>query len=412
LIVHHAGWVLAIAGPPIRNGWIAIDHRRIAAVGADAARPATARVARVPFGHDPFVILPALVNAHTHLELSWMRGRVAPGDRFDHWIQGLIALRRREGKTHAATDSNVIREAVREARASGTSVFGDISNTLVTVELLREIDVAAHVFLELIGFSTPNPDEQLRESLEHVKAAHAVAGHPHVTLAPHAPYTVSPALFKGIRKYLDDNPDAISSVHLGESRDEVEFLKHGTGPIRHALEALGAWNVEWKPVACSPLEYIDRVGLLDRRVLIVHGVQLTDAELGQVKAAGATIVTCPRSNRWTGAGTPPLSRFYASGVRVAIGTDSLASVDDLNMFNELATVRALAPDVSARRIIESATRIGAEALGFSREFGTIEPGKRAELIAVRIPRDVPDVEEYLLTGIKPADIAWLDTGEP
>jgi cytosine/adenosine deaminase-related metal-dependent hydrolase len=120
-------------------------------------------------------------------------------------------------------------------------------------------------------------------------------------------------------------------------------------------------------------------------------------------------VTCPRSNRWTGAGTPPVERFYESGVRVAIGTDSLASVEDLNVFSELAQMRVLAPHVPAVRLLESATIAGAEALDCAHEFGTIDIGKRAELIAVRVPPAVEDVEEYLLSGIQPDAIEWLDT---
>ena len=130
------------------------------------------------------------------------------------------------------------------------------------------------------------------------------------------------------------------------------------------------------------------------------------------RAAGATLVTCPRSNRWVGAGSPPVDQFYASGVRVAIGTDSLASVEDLNLFSEMAQIRALGPDIPARAIVESATRIGAEALGFGEDYGTIEPGKRAALIAVRVPDGVDDVEEYLVSGIRPADVGWLDEPWP
>jgi aminodeoxyfutalosine deaminase len=124
------------------------------------------------------------------------------------------------------------------------------------------------------------------------------------------------------------------------------------------------------------------------------------------------VVTCPRSNRWTGAGTPPIERFYASGVRVAIGTDSLASVEDLNLFAEMATVHRLAPAVPAGRILASATRDGAVALGFADDYGTIEPGKRADLIAVAVPTGIEDVEQYLLSGIEPQAIRWLNPAEP
>jgi cytosine/adenosine deaminase-related metal-dependent hydrolase len=120
-----------------------------------------------------------------------------------------------------------------------------------------------------------------------------------------------------------------------------------------------------------------------------------------------TIVCCPRSNRYVGVGDPPIEAFYAMDVEVAFGTDSLASVADLNLFSELAAARRLAPRVPAPRLLESATLTGARALRLDREFGSIEAGKQASLIAVRVPAGVSDVEEYLVSGIEPAAISWL-----
>jgi 5-methylthioadenosine/S-adenosylhomocysteine deaminase len=102
-----------------------------------------------------------------------------------------------------------------------------------------------------------------------------------------------------------------------------------------------------------------------------------------------------------------LADFYAAGVPVAFGTDSLASVEDLNLFSELVEARRLAPGVAARQLLESATVVGARALGFASDYGTLEPGKRAALISVRLPAWVRDVEEYLVSGIQPADIEWV-----
>jgi cytosine/adenosine deaminase-related metal-dependent hydrolase len=200
------------------------------------------------------------------------------------------------------------------------------------------------------------------------------------------------------------------SIHLGESLQEIEFLRQGTGEWRALLESLGVWTPSWVAPACGPVEYLDRLGMVDEHLLAVHGVHFMDAELSRLAAARATVVACPRSNRWTGAGTPPVDRFYASGVRVAVGTDSLASVADLNLFAELAEMRRLAPAIPARRILESGTLAGAAALGFDAELGSIEPRKRAQLLAVRLPADVDDVEQYLVSGIEPSDIRWLDAG--
>jgi cytosine/adenosine deaminase-related metal-dependent hydrolase len=197
-------------------------------------------------------------------------------------------------------------------------------------------------------------------------------------------------------------------VHLSESAEEVQFVKDGTGPWRTFLEEVNAWDPAWVAPGVSPVQFLDDNGFLDARLLAVHGVQMSPADLARLEARGVTLVTCPRSNGHTGAGAPPLEDFYASGVRVAVGTDSLASAPDLNVFAELATMRALAPSIPATSLLESATWQGARALGFGAELGTIEPGKRARLIAVDVPPGTSDVEEYLLSGIGPGDVRWID----
>jgi 5-methylthioadenosine/S-adenosylhomocysteine deaminase len=149
------------------------------------------------------------------------------------------------------------------------------------------------------------------------------------------------------------------------------------------------------------------LGFLDQSVLVVHGVQFDGDDLGRLAAMGATIASCPRSNRHVGVGSPPLEVFYAMDVAVAFGTDSLASVADLDLFSELAEARRIAPRVPARRLLRSATLVGARALGFEAEFGSIEPGKRASLIAVRLPEDASDVEEFLVSGVDPARVSWV-----
>ncbi|MFL6281316.1 MAG: amidohydrolase family protein, partial [Vicinamibacterales bacterium] len=264
---------------------------------------------------------------------------------------------------------------------------------------------AGAMFYELLGFSAPEPEHvvaQARVALNTLPARMEWSR----TIVPHAPYSVSPNLFRAIGSAAGDAP---MSIHIGESREEMEFLRDGTGAWRELLGQLGVWNDKWEPPGCGPVEYLDRLGLLNDRLMAVHGTQLPDGELARLVSAGATLVTCPRSNRWTRAGTPPIERFYESGVRVAIGTDSLASVEDLNVFQELACVRRVAPRVPARRLLESATIAGATALGLGHEFGTMESGKRAALIAVRVPRSVGDVEEYLVSGRETDAITWLES---
>jgi cytosine/adenosine deaminase-related metal-dependent hydrolase len=218
---------------------------------------------------------------------------------------------------------------------------------------------------------------------------------------------VSPRLFQGIRAAQAHTPFLPSSVHLAESMEECELLRSGGGPWRALLERLNAWDAAWVAPESTPVEYLERMGVLDSRLLAAHAVQCTDDDLRRLRSRGVTVVTCPRSNVFVGAGDPPIARFYAAGVRVAVGTDSLASNDDLNLFAELARMRRLAPAVPAAALLESATSVGAAALGLSDRHGAIEPGRAAALIAVAMPADVIDVEEYLVSGITPDRVRWV-----
>jgi cytosine/adenosine deaminase-related metal-dependent hydrolase len=309
-----------------------------------------------------------------------------------------------------AADPRIVEAAERAiaaARASGTGLFGDISNTLVTVPMLAAAGVPAQVFYELLGFNIADPAARVTAARAQVTALGPPGADVRVSLAPHAPYSVSPALFAAIRGDLDASPGGVSTVHLGESPEEVEFLKRGTGPWRAMLEQLGVWTDEWRAPGVSPVAYLSNLGFLDRCVLAVHGVQFDGDDLSRLSALGMTIVSCPRSNIYVGVGAPPIEAFYAMDVDVAFGTDSLASAPDLNLFSELAAARRLAPRVSARKLLESATLVGARALGFERDFGSIEAGKRAALIAVRVPEGVTDVEEYMVSGIAPDAVEWV-----
>jgi aminodeoxyfutalosine deaminase len=394
-----ADWILPIADEPIGRGAVTLDRGRIVSVGArDGSEDlALGRVA----------LLPGLVNAHTHLELSYLQGRIPPAPSFLEWVRPMLAARAQRSGSDDAAILEAARNAIQFARDTGTSLLGDVTNTLAAVALLREAQMPACVFHELLGFTGRNAEEQVasaRSAIDAIGSDDDIR----VSLAPHAPYSVAPALFAAIRRDLDEHLPRVSTVHLGESAEEVEFLRKGSGPWRSLLEQLGVWNADWQAPQCSPVDYLADMGFLTGSVLAVHGVQFEGTDLDRLRTLGITLVSCPRSNRWVGVGSPPLEAFYAMDVDVAFGTDSLASVDDLNMFNELAEARRIAPKVPARALLRSATLTGATALGFGDAFGSIEPGKRAALVAVHVPHGVTDVEEYLVSGVDPDRLSWVE----
>jgi len=184
--VYRAEWVLPIAGGPIRGGWVALEEGRIAAVSSTPTSGA------IDLGNA--VVLPALVNAHTHLELSYLRGVVPPSARFPDWIAAIMAARRRYANPQDPVIVAAALAGIEEARASGTGLVGDITNTLVTVPLLRQASMAARVFYELLGFSVEDPAARVRQARQAIDA-HGRSEDLRCSLAPHAPYSVSPGLF-------------------------------------------------------------------------------------------------------------------------------------------------------------------------------------------------------------------------
>lgn len=399
---YRARWVAPVTSPPIEDGWVDVGGGFILAVGAAGDVRGDHAGREIDLGN--VCVLPGLVNAHTHLELSRQRGAVLPARSMPAWA---AALMRRLQEEPPGADPEAIVAAVVELRAAGTALVGDVTNTLASVAALDAGPVEAMVFHELLGFDMA-PDEAVAaaDRLDRTVAARRDT-RVRVRPAAHAPYSVSPALFRELAARVPGP----RSVHLAESREECEFLRAGTGAWRTILEARGRWDPQWLPPGTGPVAYLDALGWMRDDTLLVHGVQLEPDEIDRVARSGATIVTCPRSNAWTGAGVPPVSAFYAAGAAVAVGTDSLASAPDLNLFGELAHLRRLAPRVSARRILGSGTLAGAAALGRGRTHGAIEASRRAALIAVETPAAVQDVEEYLLTGIEPEQIAWLDEAD-
>ena len=357
MVRFRSSWVLPISGPPVRNGWVAVDRGRVIACGSAApSKPPEEVVAEIDLGQA--AIMPGLVNAHTHLELSYLRGQVPAGSVFTDWIRSVLAARRQYLNPNAPEILDGVDRGIAEALGCGTALVGDISNTLVTFAPLVGSPLAAVVFHELVGFN-PSDSVGLVERAWKGIAALGPTDRVRASLAAHAPYSVSPDVFRAIWQTLDRESSATCSVHLAESAAEVEFIRTAGGPWRPLLEELGAWNPAWVAPGVGPTEYLDGRGFLDARLLAVHGVQMTPADLSRLVARGTTLVTCPRSNLHTGAGTPPIEAFYASGVRVAVGTDSLASTPDLNVFAELAELRTLARSVPASRLLDSATRQGA-----------------------------------------------------
>ena len=362
-------------------------------------------VTQVDVGH--VAVLPGLTNAHTHLELAGLRGRIPPCNKMPNWAENVV----KEKQMNDSICFEEIEKAVGEAWKCGTALVGDISNTMSSLGPLSNSRLGGVIFKELIGFDVfgTAAKESVREAIAEIEQP--LRAGLKLSLSAHAPYSVSLDMLSEICAQIPNDPKLPYGIHLAESVDEVEFFQSGTGAWRGLLEKLGRWPKNWSPPGHRPVHYLEKIGFLGPRLLATHGVVLQDDELERLAHLDVVLVTCPRSNVWTGAGEPPIPRFYAAGGRIAVGTDSLASSPDMNLFSELEVLRRLAPNVSASRLLRSATLDGAQALGFGSDLGSIELGKLASLIAVDIPDNVDDVEEYLVSGLAPDRVRWLESVE-
>ena len=239
----------------------------------------------------------------------------------------------------------------------------------------------------------------------HVGRGGPVCGRVRVALTPHAPHTTSAPLLKALagRAAASGSPLA---VHVAESEMESAFLRGGADEFREFLSERGVWDDHWTSPGQSPIEYLDRLHVLSSRTLAVHCVHLGQRDVSRLQTRGVTVVTCPRSNERLGVGSTPVPKLLGAGIPVALGTDSLASSPDLDLFAEISTLVRLHPGISPLAALRIATVNGSVALGFEDRLGSIDPGKAAALIVVPLPGPGDDPLELLVDD--PATVLTLE----
>ena len=361
-----ARFVIPVDRPPLAGGSVTIEAGRIVAV-----EPRGARRADVDLGNA--AILPGFVNAHTHLDLTGLRGRTPPGPNFVDWLRAVIAQRREQHPDQVQRD---IQLGLDECLASGTTLIGDIAAGGESWMVLANSACRSVVFYELLGLSKPRAHQAWAAASAWLRSL-PVLPNCKPGLSPHAPYSVRASLIRAACKY-GENRNLPVAIHVAESLAEMEQLAQRSGPMVGVLQAMGVYDPSG--LINSPDELIERLGR-SRRPLLIHGTHLEpNAKLLQ----GSRIVYCPRTHRAFGHPPYPLAEFLRAGVRIALGTDSLASNPDLSLFNEARFVRQNHDSVTPSEILRMATLSGAEALGWERETGSLTPGKAANLAIVSL----------------------------
>lgn len=391
-----ACWVFPVSGPPLPGGTITIAGQHLIAVEPHGCRRPDVDLGDV-------AILPGLVNCHTHLDLSGLRGLCAPTADFTGWLRQVIAHRRSATPEQTFAD---IRAGLAESMRHGTTLLGDISSGGMSWDILVDSPLRSVIFYELLGLTPERAASALESALDWLLVD------PTTTtcrpgLSPHAPYSVRWNLFAGAT-LLAHRMNCPLAVHLAESRDELELLHYRRGPFVPFLKDLGVWDAEG--LAASPQEVMQLCG---QRIpkLFIHGNYLPPATR---LPPNSTIVYCPRTHAAFGHPPHPFREFLARGVRVALGTDSLASNPDLSLLAEVRFLHQRCPDVSGEVLLRMATLSGAEALGWADETGSLETGKSADLIVVPLaPGGDDEPYERWLTGDAPVQRVmyrgrWID----
>ncbi|MGH7628466.1 MAG: amidohydrolase family protein [Gemmatimonadales bacterium] len=368
-----AGWVLPVAAPPIEDGAVLVGPDGfIERVGPDSEvpRPPGVQTVEAPDA----AVIPGLVNTHTHLELTGFDGLV-PDDDFVAWITRLRALKERQPPDVYLAAA---KRGLLDCWASGVTTIADTGDRGVVARAIAELGGAGIAYQEVFG---PHPDQcaesldELRRSVEAVR--HYASGRVRLGVSPHAPYTVSAPLYHAVGRWARAEGLPIA-LHLAESVAEADLLRSATGPFADAWQRRG---IPLPGPGRSPVQLVADQDLLGPDTLCIHAVQVDAPDLDRIARTGAAVAHCPRANRRHGHGAAPLAQLIAAGIRVGLGTDSVASVTPLDLFAEARAAQALA-GLDAGTALALGTVGGARALGLEREIGTLTAGKWADIVVI------------------------------
>ncbi len=397
-IIYSARWVLPIASPLIEDGAVVVDNSKISGVGTRNEIISSFPDSRIEdFGQA--AILPGLVNAHAHLELTVMRGFLEPEEgNFFAWLRKLTVARM------AMTPEDLLVSAtcgaIEAARAGITCAADASSAATEAMKALRQVGMRGIVYQESFG---PDPKlaaenvAKLREQISSMRDMESDLVR--VGVSPHAPYTVSAPQLELISRLAIDQKLPVM-MHAAESQAEKLFMLKGRGFFAEGLSARG---IQWQAPGVSTIQYLARHGILETKPLLAHCINVDDADLDLIKQSGAGIAHCPRSNAKLGHGRAPLQKFISHQIKLGLGSDSVASNNTCDLLEEarFATLLARldAPDssprvsearpsgrasipISADHMLFAATLGGARALGLDNQIGALVEGMQADMAVI------------------------------
>jgi cytosine/adenosine deaminase-related metal-dependent hydrolase len=389
LISYQARWVLPISSPPISGGVVTISGERI----IDISNQPSGNV--IDLGD--VVLMPGLVNAHTHLEFSDCdRPLGKAGMPLPDWIRQVIGSRHRGDRD----STTAMQRGMEESLIAGVTTIGEISTTSATA-YAGFAGSSLIAFQEVIGFSLARCESVQADLEQRLELANEFMD---LGISPHAPYTVHPELLENLVKIACEQQLPVA-MHLAESREELELLAKGTGPFQELLADRSMWDKAAIPAGSKPLDYLNVLAEAPR-TLVIHGNYLSDDEIEFLAEHRdrMSVVHCPRTHAYFGHERNPLEKMLKAGVRVALGTDSRASNPDLSLLGEMRYLAKTFPNLPAGRITHMATTAGAEALGLGEEIGLLTPGRLADMVAIPSSDAANPWEAVLHSQAQPSQI--------
>jgi len=384
--IYSARWVLPVASQPIDEGAVAIEGSGIVAVDTREkvlAQFPTAQVQDFKYAG----IIAGLINTHTHLELTAMRGYLEKEEpNFFSWLRKLTVARLEKMTTDDILDSATW-GACEAARAGITSVGDASDSAAMSVSALRAVGLRGIVFQESFG---PDPTLAM-QNFEALKTKVAAlkeneTERVRVGVSPHAPYTVCGRQLELIAEFAQAEKLPLM-MHAAESAAEESLLREGCGLF---ADGLAKRNIEWVTPKLSTIEYLKEHGILETEPLLAHCIRVNDGDIDALLESKSKVAHCPKSNAKLGHGVAPFAKFLAQGVTVGIGSDSVASNNTCDILEE-ARFAALAARsnayVTAEEVFESATIGGARCLGLEQTAGELRVGAEADFAVLSLDGD-------------------------
>ena len=371
-MLYQADWLFTLDGPPLKQGWLRVENGRIAALGPGETLPTTEPVQRF----EGCTLLPGLINAHCHLELTGLEDELQPGKSFPDWVkdlQGAAADLKPSDYRTAAEDG------IRRLLQGGCTTVLDVGNTGEALKALAASPLRAFAYVEVLGLD-PAVATSRFENAESLARTLPSTDTFHPGLAPHAAYSCSVDLLHSVMEYQKSHRLPVT-IHAAESREEAELFASASGPMQDFCKRIYPATPEHR--GTTPVQWLESEGLLVDGALIIHGNTLDDADIEILARRKATVVHCPSSHTFFGHPRFPYEKLRAHGIPVCLGTDSLASGDSLSMLDQMRLFSENYPEVAAEEILRMTTATAVQALGLGEVTGKLKIGYQADFITLK-----------------------------